>query len=99
MTKQTKFFQKQILPVLLKYPVLSDASFFFFGSRVRGDSGSRSDIDLGILGKKKIPAGVKLSLEEDLENLPFFYKIDLVDFNDVSPKFKKEALKFSERIN
>lgn len=99
MSKQLKNFKTQILPILLKYPQLTGASFFFFGSRVRGDNFSRSDIDLGILAKKKIPAGVKLSLEEDLENLPLFYKIDLVDFNDVSAEFKKEALKFSERIN
>lgn len=92
-------FKRLILKIFAKHPLLSDYSLFFFGSRVRGDSSLRSDIDLGVLGKKKIPARIKLEIEEELEKLPTLYKIELVDFADVSPGFKKEALKFSERIN
>lgn len=82
-----------------KYLPLSQYHLFFFGSRARGNANLRSDIDIGIEGKRKIPAGIKLAIEDELENLPFLYKLDLVDFKRVSPTFKKEALKFIEKIN
>lgn len=91
--------KKKILDVLGKYLPPSSYSLFFFGSRVKGDSQLHSDIDLGIMGRRKIPAKIKLAIEEELESLPVLYKIELVDFADVSDEFKKEALKFSERIN
>lgn len=84
--------------VVGKYLPLSHYRLFFFGSRVRGDSLSRSDIDLGIEGPKPVPAKIKLLIEEELENLPTLYKIDFVDFKTVSAKFKKEALKYKEFI-
>lgn len=82
-----------------KYLSLSECQLFFFGSRVKGGSGLRSDVDIGIEGKEKIPAKIKLAIEEELENLPTLYKLELVDFNEVSPHFRKEALKHIESIN
>ena len=72
---------------------------FFFGSRVKGDSSQRSDIDLGIESDQQLSAKTKLEIEERLQDLPTLYKIELVDFNKVSADFKKIALKYSEVIN
>ncbi len=70
-----------------------------FGSRVKGDSWETSDIDVGIEGPKALPSRVRFALEEEIEHLPTLYTIDLVDFKEVSPKFKKEALKWTEYLN
>lgn len=72
---------------------------FFFGSRVKGDNSPRSDIDLGLEASQILSATVKLAIEEELQNLPILYKIDFVDFGQVSESFKRSALKFSEDIN
>ena len=91
--------KKDILKIVGKYLDLKKHKIFFFGSRVKGDSFLRSDIDIGIEGSKNISADIKLEIEEDLNKLPILYNIDFIDFKKVSPKFKKEALKFKEIIN
>jgi predicted nucleotidyltransferase len=90
--------KKEILEILGKYLDLSKYKVFFFGSRVRGNSDERADIDIGIEGPE-IPAYAKLEIEEELENLPILYKIDFVDFNNVDEDFKKIAKKYVEYIN
>jgi predicted nucleotidyltransferase len=90
--------KKEILEILGKYLDLSKYKVFFFGSRVRGNSDERADIDIGIEGPE-IPAYAKLEIEEELENLPIPYKIDFVDFNNVSDKFKKVAKEHIEYLN
>jgi len=90
--------KKEILEILGKYLDLSKYKVFFFGSRVRGNSDERADIDIGIEGPE-IPAYAKLEIEEELENLPILYKIDFVDFNNVSDKFKKVAKEHIEYLN
>ena len=90
--------KKEILEILGKYLDLSKYKVFFFGSRVRGNSDERADIDIGIEGPE-IPAYAKLEIEEELENLPILYKIDLVDFNNVSDKFKKVAKEHIKYLN
>ncbi len=69
---------------------------FFFGSRVQGRGDDRSDIDVGIEGPERIPGHVMEKIREAIENLPVLYKIDIVDFKDVSEDFRREALRASE---
>ena len=66
---------------------------FIFGSRAKGKARKYSDYDIGILGKRPLPSYLKVLIEEALEesNLPF--KVDIVDFSNVSEDFKKVALK------
>lgn len=91
--------KQQLLKIIGSRLNLSIYKLFFFGSRVKGDNFKRSDIDVGIEGREKISAEVKLQIKEELEKLPILYKIDLVDFKDVSPRFKKEAYKWIEPLN
>ena len=93
------YLKSELLRIMSKHIPLSQYKVFFFGSRVKGDNFSRSDIDIGILGREKIPSEIKLTLEEELENLPTLYTFDLVDFQNSSSKFKKEALKHMEPLN
>lgn len=90
--------KNNILKVVKKHLDTKSYKIFYFGSRVRGDSFERADIDLGIEGPAKIPAGIKLKIQEELDNLPLLYKIDLVDFRNVSKKFKNNALKYKEYV-
>lgn len=90
--------KREVKKVLTKYLDPSDWQFFFFGSRVKGDNFERADIDIGVLGDEKLPATTKLDIQDELEKLSILYKIDLVDFSQVTSEFKNEALKHTESI-
>jgi len=66
---------------------------------VSGKGNERSDIDIGIQGAKPISVSASSEIEEEIENLPILYKIDVVDFSKVSEKFKQVALEKIEYIN
>lgn len=85
--------KKEIIKIVAKHLDLKRYKVFFFGSRVRGDNFPRADIDIGIEGPREIPAVSKIKIREEIENLPTLYKFDIVDFKNVSPRFKKEVLK------
>ncbi|MBI4064451.1 MAG: nucleotidyltransferase domain-containing protein [Elusimicrobia bacterium] len=91
--------KKEILAIMAKHLDLRDYRVFFFGSRVRGDSFPRSDIDLGIEGVHQLAAPTKMAIEDELENLPTLYTIELVDFKTVPERFRGEALKYSEDVH
>lgn len=95
----TKKLKKEISNIIGKYLDLKLYKVFFFGSRVAGKGDERSDIDIGIKGKKPVPSGILLDIQEELENLPTLYKIEIVDFAKVDEKFKKVALKNIEPLN
>lgn len=64
-----------------------------FGSRARKDYVASSDVNIGL-----IPYGVvnedKITLLRDrIEQLNIPYKVEIVNLQDVSEDFKKEALK------
>ena len=90
--------KKQIIEIIKKYLDISKYKIFFFGSRVKGDSFPRADVDIGIEGPSELSASIKLDIAEDLDNLSTLYKFDFVDFSQVSSSFRKEALKNIELI-
>jgi predicted nucleotidyltransferase len=71
---------------------------FIFGSQANKAVLSRSDIDVGIMSEDKITAFQFSKINEDIENLPMLYKVDLVNFKEVDPQFKSIALKNIERL-
>ena len=77
---------------------LSSYKVFIFGSRAGTKGDEHSDIDLGIQGPQKIPLGVLATIREEIEELPFLYKIDVVDFADASEEFKSIALRHVEYL-
>jgi len=90
--------KKQVNEIVGKYLSLEDYDVFFFGSRVKGDSTSRSDIDIGIRGPKEVPGDIKLDIKEELNKLPLLYKFDVVDFKELSESFKKHTLNNVEHV-
>lgn len=90
--------KKEVIEILGKHTDLSQYRVFFFGSRVTGKGTERSDIDIGIEGAKPVPDRAWLEIQEEFENLPTLYKIEIVDFKRVAPRFKKVALKHIKLI-
>lgn len=90
--------QKQIKQVFNRYLPQGKYRLFFFGSRIKGNNSPRSDIDLGVEGTTKLSARERFLIDEELQNLPILYKIDLVDFSNVSEEFKEKALQNAEFI-
>jgi len=66
---------------------------FFFGSRARGDSSYRSDVDIGVMPGKGFDRKKLILLREFIEDLNIPYKIDVVDMSEVSDEFRNEVMK------
>jgi len=64
---------------------------FLFGSRVTGTAHARSDIDIGIEGPQAVPRAVLAAIEDELDEAPILYTIDIVDFARVSETFRRVA--------
>ncbi len=77
---------------------LKGSKVILFGSRARGNAKQRSDFDVGIIRQKPLPLNTFFDLQEDLQNLPTLYKIDLVDLNRTSKDFQKIALQDTKLI-
>lgn len=88
----------QIIKIAGKYLDLSQYKVFFFGSRVLGGGDERSDIDVGIDGPDPLPLGTLSDIKDELDNLPVLYKIDVVDFKDISDQFRQVALEKIEEL-
>ncbi len=91
---------KEILEKIKNYTIcFPEKSVFLFGSRVQGKASPRSDIDIGILAGKDISSTQMAKLEDFLNDLPVFQKFEVVDFEDVSPEFRKQALRYTYFLN
>ncbi|KKS38262.1 MAG: hypothetical protein A3G49_02370 [Candidatus Sungbacteria bacterium RIFCSPLOWO2_12_FULL_41_11] len=90
--------KKEILESIGRHLDLSQYRVFFFGSRVAGKGTDRSDIDVGIEGKEPVPFIILEDIKEDFEKIPTLYKIDIVDFCRVAPKFRVVALQKVESL-
>jgi predicted nucleotidyltransferase len=66
---------------------------FVFGSRARGDNHISSDVDIGIIPKGKFNSNKITLLREKIEHLNVPYKVEIVDFSEVSDDFRQESLK------
>lgn len=64
-----------------------------FGSRARKDYADTSDVDIGIIPYGKINQDKITIFRERIEDMNIPYKIEVVNFSEVSEDFKKEALK------
>ena len=64
---------------------------FLFGSRAEGTAHERSDIDIGIEGPGPVSPETLSLIEEELEEAPTLYTIEVVDFARVPKKFRRVA--------
>lgn len=77
---------------------IPDREVWVFGSRVNGKIKKYSDLDLVILGSTPFPSLMLSGLEENFSksNLPF--RVDIVDWNSITPPFQKIILQKYEVI-
>lgn len=94
-----QWFKNEVRKIFAKHLDLTKYKVFFFGSRVSGKNTQRSDIDIGVEGPEPIAGRAWFNIEEDLENLPILYTIDLVDFARVGERFKQYASRRREFIS
>lgn len=71
---------------------------FLFGSEATATAGSRSDIDVGVLGPAPVPGHILQRIRDELATLRTLRSFDLVDFSRVDDAFKGEALRHAERL-
>jgi predicted nucleotidyltransferase len=64
---------------------------FLFGSRATGSAAEHSDIDIGIEGPAPVPHSALAAINDELEEAPTLYTIDVVDFMRVPEKFRQVA--------
>lgn len=65
-----KELKKETLEIVGKYLGLGKYKAFLFGSRMEGTNFPQADIDIGVEGKKPIPAEVKFEIKEEMEENP-----------------------------
>ncbi len=64
-----------------------------FGSRARGNNVGFSDVDIGIMPYGDFDDTRLTLLREKVENFNIPYNVEIVNFSEVSPDFRNEALK------
>jgi uncharacterized protein len=64
---------------------------FLFGSRAAGTARDHSDIDIGIEGPAPVPQPTLAVIEDELDEAPTLYTIEIVDFLRVSDAFRQTA--------
>jgi predicted nucleotidyltransferase len=90
--------KNEIIKIVTKRVQLPHYKIFCFGSRVKGNADTRSDIDIGIEASEQIPLEIMSKIKTDFEKIPILQQIDIVDFNMVSADFKKIASQNMEII-
>lgn len=83
---------KIIKQIIYKYLPKNAYEVFIFGSRATGTSRKFSDIDLGINGPKALSAEEYVLIKSAFDESDLPYRVDLVDFKNVSDKFKQISL-------
>lgn len=72
--------------------LVPEAKIYLYGSRARGTYKSWSDIDLALdAGHPIEPRGRIAELRDVLRELSIIYRVDVVDFNNISGVFKEEV--------
>jgi predicted nucleotidyltransferase len=64
---------------------------FLFGSRATGTARDRSDIDIGIEGPAPVPRAALAAIEDEIDEAPTLYTVEIVDFARVSKSFRQVA--------
>jgi predicted nucleotidyltransferase len=60
-----------------------------FGSRIKGTNREYSDLDLAIIGEKKLGISVLGNVQEAFMESALPFRVDILDYNAISEKFQK----------
>lgn len=70
-----------------------DVKIVLFGSRARGDNHPAADVDIGIIPGAALDTTRFTLLQEKIEDLNIPYKVEIINFAEVSESFRDEALR------
>lgn len=90
--RENKYIQK-LKDTVMEFLKDDNVKIFLFGSRARGGEQPCSDIDIGIIPKDGFNQKKFVFLKDKVESLNIPFKVEIVNFSEVSRDFKKEALK------
>ncbi|EFK11265.1 toxin-antitoxin system, toxin component family protein [delta proteobacterium NaphS2] len=85
-----KYFEK-IREVIFEHLNGYQYELYLFGSQSRGKAGRTSDIDIAILPKTPLPAGLLSKIREELDESRIPYPVDLVDLSKSTPAFLEQV--------
>ena len=75
-----------------------DCEIRAFGSRVNNRAKSYSDLDLAVVGDDKLDCDRLRLLKEAFEESDLPFRVDIIDWNDISPEFREHIEKQFETI-
>lgn len=81
---------------IIQESVSKDHKILLFGSWAKGNALDTSDIDIGILGRKKVPFGMMVKIFNKAENIPTLRSIEIVDLMTKGKEYKKNILKYAK---
>jgi len=81
---------------IIQKSVPKDHKILLFGSWAKGNALDASDIDIGILGRKKVPFGIMVKIFNEAENIPTLRSIEIVDLMTKDKEYKKNVLKYAK---
>jgi len=85
-----------ILAIIKKH--VPECDVLAFGSRFRGTHEDTSDLDLAIVGKKKLGLSLIGHIKEDFMESDIPFKVDVLDYHSISPAFRGVVDNGHERI-
>ena len=83
---------------MIKARVTPEYKVILFGSWAKGNALPTSDIDIGILGKHKLPFETYVEIKNAVETIPTLRTIDVVDLQSVSAHFRETALQHTQTL-
>ena len=73
-----------IIEILKEY---SQYSFYYYGSRVKGNFNKTSDLDILIKGKQEVPISELAQLKEKMDESNLPYIVNFSDYNSIDEHF------------
>jgi len=90
MIKLTKSELNIVISILKKH--VPNFNIYVFGSRYNGKTHEHSDLDIAIKGPGKLDIFLLANIRDDFQASDLTFRVDIVDFNRVSPDFQKIIL-------
>ena len=86
--------KKQVIEIIRRR--LGDkVKIYLYGSWAKGDAEETSDLDIGILGERKVEETVFYQIKREVDIIPTLRKIDVVDLQETGEKFKAHILSYA----
>lgn len=88
----TKKPEQEIKSIIYRFLDPREYEIFIFGSQANGQAERFSDYDIGISGKGHLSLKKLSLIREAFEESDLPFNVDIVDFSQVSSRFRKQAL-------